>query len=91
MYGAGHATMQRLLPIHATSSEQAVVVIDQGRFGFTEFAVPERALAVTGGIHVVEIVPSELACRALAFPALDPALKVCVLPGRPRTACVWPT
>lgn len=57
------------------------MVIDQGRFGFTEFALAadglhNDGLAVTGGVHVVEIVPSELACRSLRFPALDPALQV---------------
>ena len=72
--------MQHMQSLHAANGEQAVVFIDQGRFGFTEFSAAHApssdALAVTGGVHVVEIVPSELACRALTFPALDPALKV---------------
>lgn len=91
---AGHATMQRVILSHATSSEQPVVVIDQGRFGFTEFSAPHgpstEALAVTGGVHIVEVVPSELACRVLKFPALDPALKVSVLASSLNACCQPP-
>ena len=77
---ASLTSVQHMQPLHAANGEQAVVFIDQGRFGFTEFSAAHGpssdALAVTGGVHVVEVVPSELACRALTFPALDPALKV---------------
>ncbi|KAK9831142.1 hypothetical protein WJX74_004743 [Apatococcus lobatus] len=77
---ASHSSMQHIESHHAATSEQAVVFIDQGRFGLTEFsAAPgsfNESLAVTGGVHIVEVVPSELACRAVTFPALDPALKV---------------
>ena len=92
--GAGHATMPRVILSHATSSEQPIVVIDQGRFGFTEFSAPHGpatdALAVTGGVHIVEFVASELACRVLKFPALDPALKVSVLLSSSINACRQP-
>ena len=75
--------MQQMPRLQAMTSEQAVVLIDQGRFGFNEFSASyqpssDDALPVTGGIHIVELVPSELACRTLAFAALDPALKVLV-------------
>ncbi|KAK9864492.1 hypothetical protein WJX84_005112 [Apatococcus fuscideae] len=64
----------------AATPGQKTIFIDQGRFAFTEFVVPtglnDDGLAVVGGFHIVEVSPSELACRSLSFPALDPALKI---------------
>ena len=79
--GRGQQMLAERAKPQVAAEEQAVTVIDQGRFGFTEFAMPldgvhNEGLAVTGGVHVVEVVPSELACRSLTFPALDPALQV---------------
>ena len=70
--------------LHARSSlkkmSRKVTFIDQGRFAFAEFSEARSAhndgLAVSGGVHIVEVIPTELACRALTFPALDPALQV---------------
>ena len=66
----------------ATPLSSSVTVIDQGRFALIDFAsqasvsAEDDGLALVEGTSIVEMLPTPLAARAVAFAALDNSLKV---------------
>ena len=65
-----------------TPLSKSVTVIDQGRLALIDFSIQASAspeddgLALVDGTSIVEMLPTLLASRAVAFAALDSGLKV---------------
>ena len=81
VHAGSEDTQEKLLSeLRATTdAPMDVTVIDQGSFAFMEFddmqdAPPDGP--VISGIQAVQILPSNLACRALHFPAIDATQQV---------------
>ncbi len=80
MLGAGLQSAVEKLAAGAEekASAMGITILDQGRFAFLEFEDPDTASdgPAVSGIHVLQILPTSLACQATYFPVLNPSLQV---------------